>query len=43
MGKSDRRALESHLKILMPHLLKWDHQPSHRGGQLAPLHRQCAR
>ncbi|MFP4246157.1 MAG: DUF29 domain-containing protein [Halochromatium sp.] len=31
MGKSDRRALESHLKILMLHLLKWRHQPSHRG------------
>ncbi|MCF8015238.1 MAG: DUF29 domain-containing protein, partial [Chromatiaceae bacterium] len=31
MGKSDRRALESHLKILMLHLLKWQHQPSHRG------------
>lgn len=31
MGKSDRRALESHLKILMLHLLKWHHQPSHRG------------
>ncbi|KAA6187328.1 DUF29 domain-containing protein [Thiohalocapsa marina] len=31
MGKSDRRALESHLKVLMLHLLKWRHQPSHRG------------
>ncbi|MEA3640750.1 MAG: DUF29 domain-containing protein [Lamprobacter sp.] len=31
MGKSDRRALESHLKILMLHLHKWHHQPSHRG------------
>jgi hypothetical protein len=31
MGKSDRRALEGHLKILMLHLLKWRHQPSHRG------------
>ncbi|WP_373508128.1 DUF29 domain-containing protein [Thiocapsa sp.] len=31
MGKSDRRALESHLKILMLHLLKWRYQPSHRG------------
>ncbi|MEA3640753.1 MAG: DUF29 domain-containing protein [Lamprobacter sp.] len=31
MGKSDRRALESHLKILMLYLLKWHHQPSHRG------------
>ena len=31
MGKSDRRALESHLKILMLHLLKWQYQPTHRG------------
>jgi hypothetical protein len=31
MGKNDRRALGSHLKVLMLHLLKWRHQPSHRG------------
>jgi hypothetical protein len=31
MGKSDRRALASHLKILMVHLLKWRYQPTHRG------------
>lgn len=28
MGKSERRALESHLSVLLMHLLKWEHQPS---------------
>ncbi len=27
MGKSERRALESHLSVLLMHLLKWEHQP----------------
>lgn len=27
---SDRRALRSHLKVLLIHLLKWKYQPSHR-------------
>ena len=31
MGKSDRRALGSHLKVLVLHLLKWRYQTSHRG------------
>ena len=31
MGRSERRALESRLKVLLTHLLKWQHQPSHRG------------
>jgi Domain of unknown function DUF29 len=30
LGKSDRRALGSHLRNLMLHLLKWHHQPSGR-------------
>ncbi len=30
MGKSERRALESHLSVLLMHLLKWEHQPSMR-------------
>jgi len=31
LGRSDRHALGSQLKVLMLHLLKWRHQPSHRG------------
>ena len=31
MGKRDRRELLSQLKVLLMHLLKWQHQPSHRG------------
>ncbi|BAP57705.1 hypothetical protein THII_3408 [Thioploca ingrica] len=31
-GKSDRRALENRLIILVAHLLKWEHQPDHRSG-----------
>lgn len=27
MGKSERRALESRLSVLLMHLLKWEHQP----------------
>ena len=30
LGKSDRRALESHLEGLVMHLLKWHYQPSGR-------------
>jgi|SRR5215470_9500971 len=30
LGKSDRRALGSHLRNLMLHLLKWQYQPSGR-------------
>jgi hypothetical protein len=30
LGKSDRRALGSHLEGLMMHLLKWRYQPSRR-------------
>ena len=30
LGKSDRRALRSHLHNLMLHLLKWEHQPERR-------------
>lgn len=30
MGRSERRALGSHLAILMAHLLKWQFQPDHR-------------
>ena len=31
MGKSERRALRSHLHTLLLHLLKWHLQPTHRG------------
>ncbi len=31
MGKSDRRALESHLFVILLHLLKWRFQPARRG------------
>ena len=31
MGRSERHALSSHLKILMLHLLKWRYQPIFRG------------
>ncbi|ADJ28733.1 DUF29 domain-containing protein [Nitrosococcus watsonii] len=30
MGKSERRALESRLTVLLTHLLKWEHQPNYR-------------
>lgn len=30
MGKNDRRALSSYLKLLMVHLLKWHFQTTHR-------------
>ena len=31
MGKSLKRELESRLKVLFAHLLKWQYQPSHQG------------
>ncbi|ADE13374.1 protein of unknown function DUF29 [Nitrosococcus halophilus Nc 4] len=31
MGRSERRALESRLTVLLMHLLKWKHQPDRRG------------
>jgi len=31
MGKSDKRALSSYLKLLMLHLLEWHYQPVYRG------------
>lgn len=31
LGKSERRALDSHLRVLVSHLLKWQHQPGLRG------------
>ena len=30
MGRRDRQELVSRLKILLGHLLKWEHQPTHR-------------
>jgi Domain of unknown function DUF29 len=30
VGKSERRALVSHLRVLLTHLLKWEHQPERR-------------
>lgn len=32
MGKSDRRSLESNLRVLLTHLLKWQYQPGKRSG-----------
>jgi len=32
VGKSDRRSLESNLRILLAHLLKWQYQPEKRTG-----------
>jgi hypothetical protein len=31
MGRSEKRALESRLTVLLVHLLKWKHQPARRG------------
>ncbi len=31
LGKSERRALASHLRVLLAHLLKWQFQPGLRG------------
>lgn len=31
MGRSEQRGLESHLKVLFQHLLKWKYQPARRG------------
>ena len=31
LGRSERRALRSHLRNLLVHLLKWEHQPERRG------------
>ena len=32
MANRDRREVYSRLVVLLAHLLKWDHQPTHRGG-----------
>jgi hypothetical protein len=32
MGKSEQRGINSHLRILLTHLLKWEFQPKYRGG-----------
>jgi Domain of unknown function DUF29 len=32
MGKSQKRAIESYLKVLLLHLLKWKYQPGMRSG-----------
>ncbi|NVM74782.1 hypothetical protein FHW83_000542 [Duganella sp. SG902] len=31
VGKSERHALQSRLRVLIAHLLKWTHQPARRG------------
>lgn len=31
MGRSDRRELASRMRLLLVHLLKWEHQPQRRG------------
>jgi iron-sulfur cluster repair protein YtfE (RIC family) len=43
MGKSERRALRSQLHLLLLHLLKWRHQPTHRGVSWKPLVRNARR
>ena len=30
LGRSEKRALASHLRVLLTHLLKWEHQPERR-------------
>ena len=30
LGRADQRALKSHLRVLLSHLLKWEYQPSNR-------------
>ena len=37
LGKSDRRALGSHLEGLVMHLLKWHYQPSGRATAIAGI------
>jgi Domain of unknown function DUF29 len=32
MAKRDRREVFSRLVVLLSHLLKWEHEPEHRGG-----------
>jgi len=32
MAKRDRREVRSCLRLLLTHLLKWEHQPDHRSG-----------
>jgi len=32
LGRSTKNAIQSHLRILLIHLLKWRHQPDHRSG-----------
>jgi len=34
MGRSDRRAIESRLAVLLTHLLKWQMQPGHEVDEL---------
>lgn len=34
MGRSEKRALEFSLKVLLAHLLKWKYQPSYHGKSL---------
>lgn len=31
LGRSDRRAIKSQIRLLLAHLLKWHHQPERRG------------
>ena len=37
MARRDRREVESRLAALIAHLLKWEHQPSHRSGSWRAL------
>ncbi len=32
MGRSEKRAIESHLRVIILHLLKWKYQPQQRSG-----------
>lgn len=41
MGRRDRRELESRLRVLLTHLLKWQRQPAHRSASwLATIREQ---
>jgi hypothetical protein len=47
MGRSERRALESRLEVLLSHLIKWRYQPERRSsswtGTMKEQHRKAAR
>ena len=42
MGRSEKRALESRLTVLLVHLLKWQYQPARRGNSSSTRSRSAA-